>query len=67
MKINDLLSTFEIFTTNEEQAVLESMEGVKSLATFSEREQIVINNLIRKSLVSKIHYKDNIMVMKNDK
>ena len=66
MKINELLSNFEIFMTNEEKVELDKLIAPTPLASLTERQQVIINNLIRKSLVSKIHTKNVIMVAKND-
>ena len=64
--MNDLLTSFEIQTSNEEQAMLERMDGVRSLAAYTEREQVVIENLIRKSLVSKTIKNGFVYVVRND-
>jgi hypothetical protein len=66
MKIDDVLKNFEIFTTNEEEVVLERMEGVRPMEAYTERERFVIENLIRKSLVSKVLHNKTYMVRKND-
>lgn len=66
MKIDDVLKDFQIFTTNEERVVLERMEGVRPMEAYTERERFVIENLIRKSLVSKILHNKTYMVRKND-
>lgn len=66
MKIDDVLKNFEIFTTNEEEVVLERMEGVRPMEAYTERERFVIENLVRKSLVSKVLYNKTYMVRKND-
>ena len=67
MKLNELLDSFEIYMTNEEEAEYSKLEGMVPLASLSERQQVIINNLIRKSLVSKIQSNKGIMVAKNDK
>ena len=54
MKINDLLSSFNVYTSNEEQKVLEKLFNPALLSEFTEHEQFVIEGLIRKSLVIKI-------------
>jgi len=54
MKINELISAFEIYTTNDEKALLEKLKTPVLLANLSEQEQFRIQNLIRKSLVTKI-------------
>lgn len=66
MKLNELIQSFSIAMSNEEKALLDRMEGVRPLDTFTEREQVIIENLIRKSLVSKIHNKGSILVMANE-
>lgn len=67
MKLNELLDSFEIYKTNEEEKELSKLEGMVPFASLSERQQVIINNLIRKSLVSKIQSNKGIMVAKNDK
>jgi hypothetical protein len=65
MKINELISNFEIFTTNEEKEVLENLNRLAPLESFSPREQVVIENLIKKSLVSKVVHNNSTLVIKN--
>lgn len=68
MKINQLISDFSIFMTNEEEKLLNSLTNdVRPLQSFSEREQTVIENLNRKSLVAKVFTKNQCWVMKNGK
>tara|TARA_Y100000389_G_C17265358_1_gene415164 strand:+ start:260 stop:463 length:204 start_codon:yes stop_codon:yes gene_type:complete len=66
MKLNELIDDFEIYTTNEEKQELTQLEGMVPFATLSERQQVIINNLIRKSLVSKVRSNNGIMVVKNE-
>lgn len=54
MKLNEILSEFEIYTSNEELKILEKLQHARPLASFSERDQFTIEGLIRKSLVIKI-------------
>ena len=66
MKLNELIQSFSIALSNEEAEVLNKVKPVQPLQGFSPREQVIIDNLIRKSLVSKI-LKDNIvMVVQNE-
>jgi len=65
MKLNELVKDFSIYLTNEEKSLLEEINGLVPLSTFQEREQVIINNLIRKSVVSKIIYNNHVMVMQN--
>lgn len=66
MKLNELIEDFTIYTTNEEKEVLSKIDDMMSLDTFTEREQAIIENLIRKSLVSKVHNKGSTLVMANE-
>lgn len=60
MKVSELVRSFEIFTTNEERALLNKITRPTRLSTLPEREQQVAEkkNLIRKSLLIKIGTKD---------
>jgi hypothetical protein len=66
MRVNELISDFEIFTTNEELVVLNKLSEPVALSSLSEHEQVLVTNMIRKSLVTKIGFKDP-MVVKNEK
>ena len=67
MKLNELISDFTVFTTIEEQALLSKMpDNEMSIQAYNEREQFILDSLIRKSLVSKIgNKKDSFSVKKN--
>jgi hypothetical protein len=66
MKINQLITDFTVFTTNEEQELLNSLSNdVRPYASFSEREQTVLETLNRKSLVAKVFTKNQCWVMRN--
>jgi hypothetical protein len=54
MKINELLTGFTIFTSREEDAILERLNSMSYLHSFTDREQVIIEGLVRKSLVIKI-------------
>jgi len=65
MRIIDIVD--EIYMTNEEKALLETIDDVRPLGSFPEREQTIINNLIRKSIISKVQTQSGtIMVIRND-
>ena len=66
MKINDLISEFTIAMSNEEKTLLNSIKGAMPYESFNEREQFIMTNLIRKSLVSKVHNNGDILVVAND-
>lgn len=63
MKINELISSFEIWTTNEEAIMLSRLSKPVPLNSMNEHEQIIINNMIRKSLVIKVGHKDPMIVI----
>ena len=65
MRINELVTEFTIQTSNEEKEVLGKLKSAKNLDTFMERDQEVINQLVRKSLVRKIEQVNNVMVVAN--
>ena len=67
MKLNEIITDFTIFTTNEEEVFLKKMPSTsQSYNAFSERQQFILDSLIRKSLVSKIgNEKDSFLVKKN--
>ena len=58
MKINDLIDSFEIWTTNEEAKLLERLKKPVKLRQLSEQDQFKIQAMIRKSLVTKIGHTD---------
>jgi hypothetical protein len=66
MKINDLISTFDIWSSNEEKTLMERLSTPVKISQLNEREQQVVQGMIRKSLVKKIGWNDPSVVI-NDK
>lgn len=66
MKLNELIKDFTIYTTNEEDVVLSKIDDILPFDSFTEREQTIIENLIRKSLVSKVQHKGSMLVKANE-
>lgn len=64
MKIHQIVK--DIYMTNEEKDLLETFDTATPLGSFPEREQTIINNLIRKSIISKVQHNGTIMVIRND-
>ncbi len=62
MKINELITSFEVWTTNEEADLLKKLSKPVKLRTLSEHEQFKIQAMIRKSLVTKIGFEDPTVV-----
>jgi hypothetical protein len=54
MKLNELLKSFEIYTSNEEKNLLARLKYPQTLTSFSEYDQFIIEGMIRKSLVIRI-------------
>ena len=65
MNINELINGFEIYTTNEEREVLDRLIRPIKLTALNERERVIVENMIRKSLVIKIGHTDP-SVVKNE-
>ena len=66
MKINELISSFDIWTTNEEAKLLKKLSSPVRLTSLSEQDQFKVQAMIRKSLVTKIGMEDP-MVVANEK
>lgn len=66
MKLNDLISSFTIYVTNEENELLETIDNPMPWISFNERDKILLDNLIKKSLVCKVKANGQVVVIKND-
>jgi hypothetical protein len=58
MKINELIGDFAIYTTNEEKAFLSKISRPVKMAALTERERVIAETMIRKSLLIKIGHED---------
>jgi hypothetical protein len=67
MKFNDLIKDFSIHISNEEKTLLDKISKPCYVESFSEREQYVIESLIRKSLLSKVYYRGSTVVIPNER
>lgn len=65
MKVNDIISEFTIYTSNQEKEILEQLTHIRPLNSFTEQQQFTIEALIRKSLVIKIGH-NNPRVIANE-
>lgn len=54
MKLNEFVRSIDVWTSKEEKAMLEKVNELKLLAGFTDHEQVVIEHLIRKSLLIKV-------------
>lgn len=65
MKVNELINNFDIFVTNEERKLLDTLDEPVYYKSLTERERYLADSLIRKSLVSRIGF-DNPKVVSNE-
>lgn len=66
MKINDMVEGFEIYTSNEEKEFLDRITQPVKMSTLTERDYVVAENLIRKSLLIKVGFQDP-SIVKNER
>ena len=52
--------------SNDEARVYDSIKSATYLHEFNERDRFIIENLVRKSLISKVSNNGSVMVIKND-
>ena len=67
MKINELISDFEIWTTNDEAKLLERLKTPVKISQLSEQDQFKVQAMIRKSLLTKIGHRDPLVVANSHK
>lgn len=65
MKINELIGEFTIYMSNEERDVYDKLDDPTPIHSFTEREQNLIESLVRKSLVSKINHNNSTLIVRN--
>ena len=69
MKLNELISPVDVkvYMSNEERELLETLDDSRPrpMTSFPERDQVIINHLIRKSVISKVLYNGTVMVLPN--
>jgi hypothetical protein len=65
MKLNELVKTFEIWMSNEEKALYETLDKPVPFTSFTEREQVILKTLHHKSLISKVTHDGYTFVVKN--
>lgn len=66
MKVNELISSFEIWTTNEEAMLLQKLKSPVAFSSLKEHDQFIVAGMIRKDLVTKVGDK-NPTVVANEK
>jgi len=66
MKINELILSYEIQRSNEEQDLLNKLGLPVPIDSLTEREEVIFNTLERKNLVNKIKEDGHILVKRNE-
>lgn len=66
MKINELIKDFEIYKTIEEKDLLKKIDKPCLFDSFGEREKVIIDNLIKKSVLSRFNHKGVTLVINNE-
>lgn len=67
MKTHDLFQDLTVALTNEEADLLEKISKPTIITSMKERDQFVIENLIKKSVLIKVKHKNNYWVVPNEK
>jgi hypothetical protein len=67
MKINELIQSFEVWTSIEERALMAKLKEPRKLSSLSEHDQFKVQGLIRKSLVIKSGFEDPTVVTNEKK
>ncbi len=65
MKLNELTRSLNVWTSNEEQEVLKKILGPTVVKSLEEREQTIIEGLIRKNLLIKVQGQHAVYVYPN--
>jgi hypothetical protein len=65
MRVNEFVRRVDVWTNHEEQSLLEGITEPRVLTSFNEREQSIIDSLIRKSLLIKVQGKHSSYVYPN--
>lgn len=58
MKLNELVRSMNVWTSQEEKDLLAKINNVSILNSFDEHDRYIIENLVRKSLLVKIESKN---------
>jgi hypothetical protein len=57
MKLNEFIRSIKVWTNEQENSILEKIDGLVLVASFTEPDQFVIEGLVRKSLLIKVESK----------
>lgn len=65
MKLNELSRNLNIWTSNEERKLMSEILEPRPLDTFTERDQTIIETLVRKNLLIKVKGQHTVYVYPN--
>lgn len=63
MKLDKFVNSFNTFISNEEKEILAKLKYERSMHSFSDHDQFIIENLVRKNLVLKTGSKNPMVVI----
>ena len=66
MIISDVLGPYDIFLSNEEKELVESITEVCSLDSFNEREQYLISNLVGRNILKRKLHQGSYLIKRNE-
>ena len=58
MRLSDVVRSLDTWTNNEEKSLLCKISELRALDTFTPHEKVIIEGLVRKSLLIKVSSKD---------
>jgi len=66
IELEETVFDLRMYLSNEEKQVLDRVEGIMPIESYTERDRVIIENLIRKSLVIKVPRQGSYVVLKNE-
>ena len=66
MIISDVIGSYDIFLSNEEKELVESIDGICTLDSFNEREQCLISSLVGRNILKRRLHNGSYLIKKNE-
>lgn len=66
MRVEELRAGIDIYLSNEEKTVLEKIVDGSQIEIYKERDRIIIDELVKKDLVSKFSTNNSYLIIRND-
>jgi|TARA_R110001592_G_scaffold276028_1_gene543130 hypothetical protein len=67
MNFREIANGLQVATSNEEEGLLTQMETLSNYNEFTERQQFLLDNLVRKDIIKKVLYNGNCYLVNNAK